>query len=97
MPASVYFGGMKAEKYALNEHIKYAYDQMGNITKIYENGTLCVRYAYDKLNRLVREDNKTLGKTWLYTYDNNGNILCKRETDYSVKSEEELKFTEKIK
>ena len=94
MPASVYFGAYKAGRYALNEHLKYAYDEMGNIVSVKENGELIVRYAYDKLSRLVREDNKTFGKTWLYTYDNNGNILCKRETEFTLKTNvEECTFT----
>ena len=44
-----------------------------------------VRYTYDKLDRLVREDNKQLGKTVLYSYDNNGNILSKREFAFTLK------------
>ena len=44
---------------------------------IYENEALSVRYTYDKLNRLIREDNKALDKTYLISYDNNGNILTK--------------------
>ncbi len=94
MPASVYFGGKKAGRYTLNEHLKYAYDGMGNITKITENGELVARYAYDKVNRLVREDNKAFGKTWLFTYDNNGNIVSKRETEFTLKGNvEENTFT----
>ena len=42
---------------------------------IYENEALSVRYTYDKLNRLIREDNKALDKTYLISYDNNGNVL----------------------
>lgn len=45
------------------ENVKYAYDGMGNITKVYENGELKIRYEYDALNRLVREDNKGLKRT----------------------------------
>ena len=43
---------------------------MGNIEKVYENGELAIRYQYDALNRLVREDNKTLDKTYVFVYDN---------------------------
>ncbi len=60
---------------------------MGNIEKIYKNGELSVRYTYDKLNRLIREDNKAFGKTWLMTYDTNGNILYKKETSYTLKAD----------
>ena len=30
------------------------------IVKVYENKELAVRYLYDNLNRLIREDNKVL-------------------------------------
>ena len=96
MPSAVYFGSKETGMYALNEHVKYAYDEKGNIQKIFENGEMTVRYGYDTLGRLVREDNKKFGKTWLYTYDNNGNILLKRETDFTLKTNvEELTFTKK--
>ena len=46
------------------------------------------------MNRLIREDNKTFKKTWLYSYDNKGNILCKRETSFTLKENvEECEFT----
>lgn len=40
-----------------------------------------VRYSYDKLGRLTREDNSFFGKSYFFTYDDNGNILTK-ETAY---------------
>ena len=94
MPASIYFGAVKNGNYILNEHLKYAYDEMGNISKVYENGDIVAQYAYDKLNRLIREDNKRFGKTWLYSYDNNGNLLVKKETSFTLKTDiEENTFT----
>lgn len=51
---------------------------MGNIEKVYENGELAIRYQYDALNRLVREDNKILDKTVVFVYDN-GNIVNQRQ------------------
>ena len=46
------------------------------------------------MNRLIREDNKSFGKTWLYSYDNKGNILCKRTTDFTLKENaEENEYT----
>ena len=97
MPASVYYGMTKNGKYVIGENVKYSYDAMGNISKVFENGTMTVQYTYDALNSLVREDNKKLGKTYFTTYDNCGNILSKRETAYTLKAEEELSeetFTE---
>ena len=38
----------------------------GNITKVYENGKMKIRYEYDALNRLIREDNKDLKRTEVY-------------------------------
>ncbi len=94
MPSSVYFGKKKGEILSISENIKYTYDKMGNICRIDENGEPVAWYKYDALNRLVREDNKTLEKTWLYSYDNKGNILCKRETAFTLKENvEESEFT----
>ena len=94
MPSSVYYGTKKNGKYVITDNVKYAYDKMGNIEKIYENGALKVRYVYDAMNRLIREDNKSFKKTWLYSYDNKGNILCKRTTDFTLKENvEENEYT----
>lgn len=51
------------------ERLKYSYDKMGNISEIFKNGTLIVKYTYDTLNRIIREDNRTLKKTWMLAYD----------------------------
>lgn len=72
-----------------NENVRYSYDKNGNITTITENGDTVVRYAYDVLGRLVREDNKSLGKTEVFEYDNNGNILAKTKYSYTLKKEPE--------
>ena len=93
MPSSVYFGKKKGEILSISENIKYKYDTMGNICRIDENGEPVVWYKYDALNRLIREDNKTFGKTWLYSYDNKGNILSKRTTNFTLKENaEECEF-----
>ncbi len=94
MPGSVYFGKKKGNILSISESVKYKYDRMGNICRIDENGEPVVWYKYDALNRLIREDNKTFKKTWLYSYDNKGNILCKRETAFTLKENvEESEFT----
>lgn len=90
MPSTVWFGNGNGIK----ESIKYAYDNRGNICKITENGHVFAKYTYDTLGRIVREDNKPLNKTVLYTYDTNGNITERCEYEYSSKSREEL--SEKI-
>ena len=57
------------------------YDANGNITK-YGN----VTYEYDKLGRLVRENNPTTGidKTVTWCYDISGNILSRTEYAYTA-------------
>ena len=94
MPSSVRYGRKQGDEFVIMEGAKYTYDKVGNIEKIFENGELTVRYAYDALSRLVREDNKKLQKTYLYEYDNNGNILCRRETGFTLSANvEEKSFT----
>ena len=97
MPSSVYFGKKKGDNLSISENIKYAYDKMGNISRIDENGEPVVWYKYDALNRLIREDNKEFGKTWLYSYDNKGNIVSKRTTNFTLKEDvEECVFEESL-
>ena len=86
MPASVWFGGGNVIK----DSIKYKYDSCGNICEIMQNGHIAARYKYDSLNRLIREDNRLLNKTTIYTYDINGNITERCEYAYTTKDGEEL-------
>jgi len=60
----------------------YDYDSRGNI-KEYSTGGYTTEYGYDALNRLVLENNEKLGKSFEYTYDDNGNILSKQIYDYT--------------
>lgn len=53
-------------------------------------GHIVARYRYDSLNRLIREDNKALNKTVVFTYDINGNITERCEYAYTTKDGEEL-------
>ena len=59
--------------------LSYEYDANGNITHIYENGVQKVKYYYDSLNRMIREDNADIDKTVVYNYDSGGDILSKIE------------------
>ena len=78
------------------ERIKYSYDAMGNIVKISEDGIVASRYEYDALGRLTREDNRAFDKTSLWEYDENGNILSRREYAFTVKTTEELTEIEPV-
>lgn len=69
---------------------EYEYDVSGNIVSIMRN-ELETRYQYDKLGRLIREDNPALNKTIVYKYDAGGNILLKKECKYSL--EDRLNFS----
>lgn len=63
----------------------YTYDKNGNITKIVLSSGSEFRYVYDDLGQLVREDNTIKNRTYVYTYDNAGNILTKKT--YALTSE----------
>lgn len=86
MPSAIWYGNYSSIK----DSIKYSYDKSGNISEITENGDLAVRYEYDALNRIIREDNKKLGKTTVFSYDSNGNILSRCEYPYTLRDSEEL-------
>lgn len=62
----------------------YTYDARGNLTSISEGGVAKQTFSYDDLNQLIREDNAYSGKTYLYSYDGNGNILTKDEYSYTL-------------
>ncbi|MBQ8372406.1 MAG: RHS repeat-associated core domain-containing protein, partial [Clostridia bacterium] len=63
----------------------YEYDHNNNITRTVCNNAE-VRYYYDDINQLVREDIGKLGKTYVYTYDNAGNMLSR--VTYSLTSQD---------
>ncbi|MCL2145465.1 MAG: RHS repeat-associated core domain-containing protein, partial [Endomicrobia bacterium] len=90
MVSSIRYGEVKDGQYVIGNGLDYKYDGRGNITEIWESGELTVTYTYDKLQRLVREDNMSKGKSWFYSYDNNGNILSKKEADYTRKPADEI-------
>ena len=55
----------------------YTYDSKGKITKIAKDGNETT-YTYDDLGQLIREDNRAKGYSYVYTYDNAGNITTKK-------------------
>ncbi len=48
-------------------------------------GVLKYSYTYDNLNRLLRENNAVANYTFVYTYDDAGNILTKKTYAYTRK------------
>ena len=85
-----------ASGYILNSY--YSYDDNGNITRYNMTGGSDLEwislntdepvrmgetyYHYDTANQLVREDNMWLGKTFVWTYDDAGNITSCKEYAY---------------
>ncbi len=63
--------------------ISYTYDANGNIESINQNSTP-IKYYYNELNEVTREDNAVLNKTIVYTYDAGGNITNKTEYPYTT-------------
>ena len=65
----------------------YTYDSVGNIETInvtIGNNNYLMKYVYDKYSRLVIDANKFFDRTFVYTYDDNGNILTKSEYPYTT-------------
>lgn len=97
VPSSVYYDSFSSGAKTSSTNIKYKYDSSNNITEIRENDVLVNKYYYDALNRLIREDNRKLNKSFFFTYDNNGNLLAKKETTYTLaKKDEVLSFNDEI-
>ncbi len=63
--------------------MSYTYDANGNIETITEAGKI-IKYYYNELNELIREDNQVLDKTIAYSYDAGGNIESKSEYAYTI-------------
>lgn len=91
---------VKQIRYGVDKNVKdsisYDYDENGNITRVYENGILKVRYFYDVRNQLVREDNKPLNFTNVFNYDNAGNITHIQKYSFSLDTHELLALVEPL-
>ena len=90
MVSSISYGEVRNGKYSISEGIRYKYDVSGNITEKWENGKFAVAYSYDHLNRLIREDNIFFKKTWLYSYDGNGNRTTRVEMPFTRQKTNEI-------
>ena len=69
------------EDEVIKDNTKYIYD---------ENNNIKVKYTYDEFSRLIREDNKELNKTFIYSYDSDGDIIEKLETAYTLTNYENI-------
>lgn len=77
------------EKYIVDENeyaLSYTYDVLNRLTEVKENGIVISSYQYDSLGRLSRENNQKFNKTYVYTYDTNGNIQSRTEYAYTLSS-----------
>ena len=66
----------------------FTYDSANaNITKVTNaSGTILNQYTYDTLGRLTREDNYEADRTYIYTFDTDGNILSKKTYGFTTAS-----------
>ena len=66
----------------------YSYDAMGRIvanTYTAKDGSSNYRtYTYDEFGQLVRENNEALDKTFVYEYNNIGNVTKVKEYDFTL-------------
>ena len=85
--------GKKADSQPALSVYTLEYDAEGNAVKVTHGKPHAIAslgtsteasYEYDKLNRLTRENNQRLGKTWTYGYDAGGNITSKKEYAYAT-------------
>ena len=77
---------IKDELIKYNKTFNYVYDDANmNITEVRDvDNNLLYKYTYDELDRLIREDNSELSKTFVYSYDDNGNILSENVYSYTL-------------
>ena len=66
---------------SLSTEYDFTYDDEENITSITYNGKE-IEYFYDGLGQIVRENNQHLGYTYIYEYDNAGNITSTKRYNY---------------
>ena len=76
----------------------YGYDNRGRITSdtySFNNQNKLNKYTYDIFGQLIREDNKILDKTFIYCYDNIGNITNVKTYAYTTEEAPTGSFTQK--
>ena len=64
---------------------RLTYDGNGNITEIANSsGVVQNRYVYDDLGQLIREDNREMGRSYTYDYDDAGNRIQKKAFAFTL-------------
>ena len=64
---------------------RLTYDGNGNITEIADSsGVVQNRYCYDDLGQLIREDNREMGRSYTYDYDDAGNRIQKKAFAFTL-------------
>lgn len=72
----------------------YSYDANGNISQITNaNGVIQNKYYYDDLGQLCREDNRAKGYSYVYEYDNAGNITVKKTYAFTTETLGDIQST----
>ncbi len=70
---------------------EYWYDEYGDMIGIEENGRFTSTYLYDKWHRLIKENNRAFDATYVWEYDEGGNILSKKTYEYDSQKPEDLR------
>ena len=74
---------IESEEFSNGSIYTYEYDALNRLTAVKENGTIKLKYTYDAMSRLAREDNAYANKTYVYEYTTNGNISAKKTYAYT--------------
>ena len=75
---------IESEEFSNGSIYTYEYDALNRLTAVKENGTIKLKYTYDAMSRLAREDNAYANKTYVYEYTTNGNISAKKTYAYTT-------------
>ncbi|WP_196243273.1 RHS repeat domain-containing protein [Ruminococcus flavefaciens] len=75
--------GTRDISYQDGKVLDYSYDMNANLALVEENAEVRSSYEYDDFNQLIRENNATAGITYIYDYDNFGNIISVTEYDFT--------------
>lgn len=67
-----------------NDTYEYKYDDLYNVTDIKHNGFITNHYVYNDKNELIKDDNYITNISYRYSYDNEGNLLAKKEYELNT-------------